>query len=123
MAAPIAKLEDDETDLDVPEEPYEDEDDSTVIDVKSMARSQNGDSSSTSSSTLGFMTAVRIARWMARAYGYLAKKKRVYVSQDKVLLPMILIRYLRRQRFYFSPVAENPNWMTSSEQFGTITKS
>ena len=39
---------------------------------------------SRSSSALGFTTAVKIARWMARAYGYVSKKKHAYTSQDRV---------------------------------------
>ncbi len=33
---------------------------------------------------ISFFTAVGIARWVARAYGYMAKKKALYNSQDKV---------------------------------------
>ena len=31
------------------------------------------------------VTAVRIAKWMARAYGYAADKKSLYISQDLVI--------------------------------------
>ena len=33
---------------------------------------------------MNFMTAVKIARWMARAYGYVAKKRKAYLKEAKV---------------------------------------
>lgn len=88
--------EEEESDLEVPEEPdYDYEDDSAIVDIAEIRtkvkfhRPDNkprlaSETDSRSSSALGFTTAVKIARWMARAYGYVSKKKHVYISQDKV---------------------------------------
>ena len=62
-----------DSELDVPEEPANDDEDE---------RTQRAASGRTTPIT--FFTAAGIARWMARAYGYIAKKKAAYTSQDKV---------------------------------------
>ncbi len=81
----------------MPEEPSEDEEEDEDVD-------DDGDEAEEELSELGaakvlsdhrpprggrttpitFFTAVGIARWMARAYGYVSKKKALYKSQDKV---------------------------------------
>lgn len=84
MTPPMATL-DDESDLDVPEEPGSDEEENESTITEVVAREKNateGDNLSQTSSVMSFLTAVRIARWMARAYGYVAKKKKAYLSQD-----------------------------------------
>ena len=70
----------------VPEEPTED-DESCAADYGPPSSVQNN-SSQESLFKKGFfhvVTAIRIARWMARAYGYASQKKALYVPQDKVL--------------------------------------
>lgn len=74
----------------VPEEPTED-DESGITDygpTSSVNRSRTMRSTSQESAKSGFasvVTAIRIARWMARAYGYASQKKALYVPQDQVL--------------------------------------
>ena len=65
-------------DLDVPEEPDSDSEQETVNDKGQKIYSGGR------TTPLTFFTTVGIARWMARAYGYVAKKKAEYQSQDKV---------------------------------------
>ena len=36
---------------------------------------------------LSFFTAAKIAKWMAKSYGYRATKKHEYTSQDQVYIP------------------------------------
>jgi hypothetical protein len=74
---------DSEDSLDVPEEPVnddEDEDGSTLTQAENAAAA---DAKSTHS-VMSFLTAVRIARWMARAYGYVAKKRKAYLNHNPV---------------------------------------
>ena len=75
----------------VPEEPTED-DESYAADYGPPSSFQNNrtirETSQESLFKKGFfhvVTAIRIARWMARAYGYASQKKALYVPQDKVL--------------------------------------
>lgn len=65
-------------DLDVPEEPDSDSEPETEKDQKVYSGGRT--------TPLTFFTTVGIARWMARAYGYVAKKKAEYQSQDKVTI-------------------------------------
>ena len=66
-------------DLNVPEEPTEEEEQKELQkDEKESKQCLSG------SSVLNFITAVRIARWMARAYGYVAKKRKAYLRKTVV---------------------------------------
>ena len=67
-------------DLNVPEEPTEEEEQKELKDEKESNQCLSG------SSVLNFITAVRIARWMARAYGYVARKRKAYLSKTVVSL-------------------------------------
>ena len=44
--------------------------------------------------------AVRIARWMARAYGYMARKKKNYLSQDLSVTFALAVHKLPTQQLY-----------------------
>ena len=75
-------------DVPVPEEPAEDDDSMTIDygEIKSSAwtfRGQGGRSTA-GSGFASVVTAIQIAKWMAKAYGYSSRKKALYKSQDKV---------------------------------------
>ena len=75
----IVKNEEEENDpLEVPEEPAE-----AIEDARKSGSTRSG-------TPLSFFTAAKIATWMARAYGYVAKKKAAYNSQDKVSQSSVL---------------------------------
>ena len=68
-----------EESLEIPEEPKED-----LVDEfgKENSKKENEDEDEATrrgSSGINFSTAVKIARWMARAYGYVAKKRQAYL--------------------------------------------
>ena len=66
-----------EESLEIPEEPKED-----LVDEfgKENSKKENEDETTRrGSSGINFSTAVKIARWMARAYGYVAKKRQAYL--------------------------------------------
>ncbi len=65
--------------LDVPEEPTKDDD--YDDDIAEQSKDRDGEAKR---SALSFFTAASIARWMAKAYGYAARKKAMYDSQDRV---------------------------------------
>ena len=68
-----------EESLDVPEEPKEDTTEDE-FDTKASKLGVPSDGKARRPSTaLNFSTAVKIARWMARAYGYVAKKRKAYL--------------------------------------------
>ena len=68
-----------EESLDVPEEPKEDTTEDE-FDTKASKLGVPTDGKARRPSTaLNFSTAVKIARWMARAYGYMAKKRKTYL--------------------------------------------
>lgn len=76
-------------DLEIPEEPTEEEE---LNDLKveeefknQKLQIQHQDTQDSQSSVIGFMTAVKIARWMARAYGYTAKKRNTFLIEAKVV--------------------------------------
>ena len=60
-----------EESLEIPEEPKEDPEEDY--------EKKDNDSTKRIPSAFNFGTAVRIARWMARAYGYVAKKRQAYL--------------------------------------------
>lgn len=75
-------------DLEIPEEPTEEEElkDLKEEEANQKKTIQHQDTQDSQSSVIGFMTAVKIARWMARAYGYTAKKRKTFLIEAKVLL-------------------------------------
>merc|ERR1711894_544661 len=69
-----------EESLEIPEEPKED-----LVDEfgKENSKKENEDKTTRrGSSGINFSTAVKIARWMARAYGYVAKKRQAYLDKS-----------------------------------------
>ena len=69
----------------VPEEPGEDEDSAPLHGPKSCFRRSVSLDSNKSVKFSGVVTAITVARWMAKSYGYTASKKSCYVSRDTVI--------------------------------------
>ena len=77
-----------ENDLLVPEEPEEDEETSSVAYGAESYSPFNRTFSEDSHKSVSFsslVTAIRVAKWMARAYGYTPECKSLFTSQDKVI--------------------------------------
>ena len=72
-----------EESLDVPEEPKEDTTEDEFETKASKLGVPNDGKARRPSTALNFSTAVKIARWMARAYGYVAKKRKAYLVSDQ----------------------------------------
>ena len=86
-------MEDDDESLLVPEEPPEDEDtkssygaESTCPTIKLLKEGSSSFESfeKKSASFSSIVSAIRVAKWMAKAYGYTSKQKSLFISQDKV---------------------------------------
>ena len=86
-------MEDDDESLLVPEEPPEDEDTTSSYGAESSCPAikllKDGSSSfgsfeKKSASFSSIVTAIRVAKWMAKAYGYTSKQKSLFIPQDKV---------------------------------------
>ena len=86
-------MEDDVESLLVPEEPPEEEDTKSSYGAESSCPTikllKEGSSSfesfeKKSASFSSIVTAIRVAKWMAKAYGYTSKQKSLFISQDKV---------------------------------------
>ena len=90
-----------EESLEIPEEPKEDPEEDY----------EKKDSTKRIPSAFNFGTAVRIARWMARAYGYVAKKRQAYLVSlvvthwGKIQL-FIKILMFEKSEFYRKAVAK-----------------
>ena len=72
--------------LDLEEPPEEEDDTSSRYGAESSSQTtkliEEGPSKSRGFSSI--VTAIRVAKWMAKAYGYTSKQKSLFVSQDKV---------------------------------------
>ena len=92
-----------EESLEIPEEPKEDPEEDY--------EKKDNDSTKRIPSAFNFGTAVRIARWMARAYGYVAKKRQAYLVSlvvthwGKIQL-FIKILMFEKSEFYRKAVAK-----------------
>ena len=89
---PVALETDD--DLEVPE--FRTDDDSCVIKIDDSGSNQllSVKPVSRDRPKSGFgsvVTAIRIARWMAKAYGYASQKKSLYVPQDSVINTQLFV--------------------------------
>ena len=84
MNQPI--MENDDDPLLVPEEPPEEEDTSSRYGAESSSQTTKliGEGPSKSRGFSSIVTAIRVAKWMAKAYGYTTKQKSLFISQDKV---------------------------------------
>ena len=83
--------------LDVPEEPENDDETSFRYDVGSSLDRTISEVSTKSITFSSVITAINVAKWMARAYGYSSRKKSLYVSQEKVCSIFICKRALPNQ--------------------------
>ena len=80
-----------ETDDDIPE--FRTDDESIVVRIDKIDDNEsdevtNNNNCSSMRPKSGFgslVTAIRIAHWMAKAYGYVAEKKSLYAAQDTVI--------------------------------------
>ena len=70
--------------LDVPEEPENDDETSFRYDVRSNLDRTASEVSTKSITFSSVITAINVAKWMARAYGYSSHNKSLFVSQEKV---------------------------------------
>ena len=87
---PVAAENDEE--LDIPE--FRTDDDSVVVKIdkieeeKESNEQKKSNSSSSERPKSGFtslVTAIRVAKWLAKAYGYATQKKSLYAPQDTVI--------------------------------------
>ena len=87
---PVAAENDEE--LDIPE--FRTDDDSVVVKIdnieeeKESNEQMNSNPSSSERPKSGFtslVTAIRVAKWLAKAYGYATQKKLLYAPQDTVI--------------------------------------
>ena len=72
--------------LDLEEPPEEEDDTSSRYGAESSSQTTKliEESPSKSRGFSSIVTAIRVAKWMAKAYGYTSKQKSLFVSQDKV---------------------------------------
>ena len=79
-------MEKDDDPLLVPEEPPEEEESSSTYGAESSSQTRKliEDVPSKSRGFSSIVTAIRVAKWMAKAYGYTSKQKSLFISQDKV---------------------------------------
>ena len=68
----------------VPEEPECDEDTTLGYEVSSSLTRTASEGSTKTISFSAMVTAINVAKWMARAYGYSSRNKSLFTSQDKV---------------------------------------
>ena len=68
----------------VPEEPECDDETTFRYEVGSALNRTSSEGSTKSISFSAMVTAINVAKWMARAYGYSSRNKSLFVSQDKV---------------------------------------
>ena len=68
----------------VPEEPECDDDTTFRYEVDSSLTRTASEGSTKSISFSAMVTAINVAKWMARAYGYSSRNKSLFTSQDKV---------------------------------------
>ena len=79
-------MEDEDEPLLVPEEPPEEEDTTSAYGAESSSpmRKITSEGPSKSRGFSSIVTAIRVAKWMAKAYGFTSKQKSLFIPQDQV---------------------------------------
>ena len=79
-------MEDEDEPLIVIEEPPEGEDTTSAYGAESSSpmRKVTNEGTSKNRGFSSIVTAIRVAKWMAKAYGFTSKQKSLYIPQDQV---------------------------------------